>query len=144
MGVLYFVQIEQDGPIKIGFTSYADPSRRVHQLQSGCPWRLRLIGHRPGTKVHEKALHELLAPYRMQREWFREAPVVVKTVREVLEPGFEWPLVTLLDRAISQAGSQTALANAIGCGQSALSLARKNGVSPALARRVNSYLEGAA
>jgi len=135
-GYVYFIQVGTDGPIKIGF-SKSDPSHRVHQLQCGCPWPLRLVGFVPGTKFNERCLHERFAQLRMEREWFR--PEI--DLGEFLSVGFTWPAPeSPVDRAILLAGSVSGLAKAIGSHHPTISAARSSGKVP---KKVRKYLASA-
>ena len=53
---IYFARAGQDGPIKIGYTG-GDPIERIADLQTGCPWRIFLIGAVGGDTGHEAWLH---------------------------------------------------------------------------------------
>jgi hypothetical protein len=70
---LYVIQMAVTGAFKVGRTSNVD--RRLRELQTGAPHRLRLLllardqGHR------ERAIHERLSRYRCRigsGEWFHE------------------------------------------------------------------------
>lgn len=65
---VYVVQIGEDGPIKIGFTTKI--KRRIAAIRAGIPSRVfvRMIG--PGTDRLEKMFHEMLEPHRLKGEWF--------------------------------------------------------------------------
>lgn len=83
---IYFIQAENDGPIKIGFTG-RDPRKRMVKIQSDCPWRVKLLGAIEGTVSQEKQIHLLLAMFKTQGEWFEPHPVVLAAVREALNCG---------------------------------------------------------
>lgn len=68
-GYIYFIAMEPDEYVKIGFTKQ-HPKLRMAALQTGCPQRLRLRGYFPGTLNDERRLHEVFAPLRAQGEWF--------------------------------------------------------------------------
>lgn len=74
----YFVQSEDGGPIKIGFTSKA-PEERLCQLQTGSPTKLRIVGLIPQDR--EKELHVKFAKHHSHGEWFRP----VKQILEFIE-----------------------------------------------------------
>ena len=74
----YFVQSEDGGPIKIGFTSKA-PEERLCQLQTGSPTKLRIVGLIPQDR--EKELHVRFAKHHSHGEWFRP----VKQILEFIE-----------------------------------------------------------
>lgn len=75
---MYIIQSHTTGAFKVGRSS--DPERRLRELQTGSPYKLKLIlvlrdeGHR------EKALHDRLSGYRSQGtyqgEWFVEPGLV--------------------------------------------------------------------
>jgi len=71
---LYIVQSFCTGAFKVGRSS--DPERRLHDLQVGSPYELRLILVLEGQGWREKKVHEALHGYRSQGlykgEWFIE------------------------------------------------------------------------
>lgn len=70
-GLVYFLQVNDDGPIKIGWTGDTEKfASRRSALQTGCPWPLQLVGTAPGTHDLERALHKRYKPLHMQGEWF--------------------------------------------------------------------------
>ena len=54
-GFIYFVQQNENGPIKIGWTRNR-VEKRVKILQNGNPDRLKIIYTMPGTIKHEKVI----------------------------------------------------------------------------------------
>ncbi|MES2902705.1 MAG: GIY-YIG nuclease family protein [Pseudomonadota bacterium] len=73
--VIYFIQSGDGGPVKIGFASnlYA----RFHQLQSGNPVGLKIIGARPGDRVMEARYHVRFQKHRLRGEWFEPCAAVI-------------------------------------------------------------------
>lgn len=67
-GHVYFVQVGDAGPIKIGFS--IDPVSRFSALQSGHSERLRLLKTLPGSIGFERELHRRFAEHRTNGEWF--------------------------------------------------------------------------
>ena len=65
---LYFIQSDFTGMIKIGRSK--DPQKRLKQLQTGNPNKLKLIAEFKGEGWKEKILHERLEKYRLEGEWF--------------------------------------------------------------------------
>ena len=65
---LYIIQSDVTGMIKIGRSK--DPQKRLKQLQTGNPSRLKLIASFKGEGWKEKILHENLKKYRLEGEWF--------------------------------------------------------------------------
>lgn len=80
---VYFIQADESGPIKIGFTA-DDPQRRLSQLQTGNPSALKLLGAIKGTTARERQFHADLAEWRLQGEWFQSHPTVLSTVEAAL------------------------------------------------------------
>lgn len=72
---LYLIQSDVTGAIKIGVSN--TPEKRLKQLQTGSPYKLKLIGVFKEKGHTEKVLHQLLQPYRQnikrqstKGEWF--------------------------------------------------------------------------
>ncbi len=68
-GRVYFIQMGDDGPIKIGLS--VNPARRRRQLQTGQPERLRVLRAMAGDKALEAFLHRRFAAHHIADEWFR-------------------------------------------------------------------------
>lgn len=83
---IYFLQAKGDGPIKIGFTTDS-PANRKRNLQTGCPWPIKLIGAIEGTESQEKQIHFLLSRWNTKGEWFEPHPIVLAAVRTAIEFG---------------------------------------------------------
>ena len=80
---VYFIQADDEGPIKIGFTA-DDPKRRLNQLQTGNPAALKLLGSISAPITREKELHAELAEWRLQGEWFKPHPTVLSAIQNAL------------------------------------------------------------
>jgi hypothetical protein len=65
---VYFLHAEGTNLVKVGWTG--DLDRRVHQLQTASPHKLRLLGVHLGDKDVERVYHKDLQPYRQRGEWF--------------------------------------------------------------------------
>ena len=65
---LYIIQSDVTGMIKIGRSK--DPQKRLKQLQTGNPNKLKLIAEFKGEGWKENYLHERLKSYRLEGEWF--------------------------------------------------------------------------
>lgn len=72
-GVVYFIQMGEDGPIKIGYCSSAHGViSRVLALQGGSPYPLYVRRVVLAIDEHsESALHAHFAKSRMRGEWFK-------------------------------------------------------------------------
>jgi len=78
--IVYFLQAEGDGRIKIGTTK--DLRRRLRVLRAGSPVRLRLIAMVRGGRDLERMLHLAFASLRRGRtEWFEPGERLVSYVR---------------------------------------------------------------
>lgn len=65
---LYVIQSDNTGMIKIGRS--INPEKRLKQLQTGNPNRLKLIASFKGLGWREKLLHERLKNWSAEGEWF--------------------------------------------------------------------------
>lgn len=73
--MIYFIQGETGGPIKIGSSS--NPWQRAADLQTGNPAKLRVLTVVPGERQDELALHARFSSLRIHGEWFEPAPALV-------------------------------------------------------------------
>lgn len=69
--MIYFVQAEDGGPIKIGFTERLRERHRNLAAEYCKP--LRVLAVTDGMRAEEKALHERFAHLRQTGEWFHPA-----------------------------------------------------------------------
>jgi hypothetical protein len=70
---LYIVQMAVTGDIKVGRSG--NVKRRMGELQTGCPHRLRLIIHLPKMGHLERTVHQTMRSHKTRHgswEWFRE------------------------------------------------------------------------
>jgi hypothetical protein len=65
---LYFIQSDVTGSIKIGRSN--NPKRRLGDLQTGNPRKIKLISVIEGKGHLEKKLHESLKDFKLRLEWF--------------------------------------------------------------------------
>lgn len=72
---IYFIQVGNDGPIKIGFTA-GNPRARLSKLQIGNPEKLKLLAAVPGSFEDEQAIHATFVALRIRGEWFRPDPIL--------------------------------------------------------------------
>lgn len=68
---VYFIQLGDNGPIKIG--SARDARKRVASIQCAHPERIRLLAITDGGHPEEGELHRRFAEYRLRGEWFTPA-----------------------------------------------------------------------
>jgi hypothetical protein len=74
---------QERGPIKIGWA--CDPDVRLAPILRSCPYPARLLIAIDGTKSDEHKLHEMLADYQLNGEWFEPAEAVVELVDQIVE-----------------------------------------------------------
>ncbi len=72
--MIYFIQQEGGGPIKIGFTRKAKLDQRLHQLQVSNPLPLQVLFAMCGCKKAEAGLHLRFDYARASGEWFHPVP----------------------------------------------------------------------
>ena len=67
---LYVIQSDITGAIKIGISN--NPKKRLQQLQTGSPYKLKLLTIVKGRGDLERSLHSFLKPYKQscKGEWF--------------------------------------------------------------------------
>lgn len=86
-GHVYFVQVGNEGPVKIGFTA-AMWSGRISEIRTsrGKPSPLLLVRSNSGLELK---LHAMLEPYHLGGEWFTPEPVL--EIIDALKVGaFDW------------------------------------------------------
>lgn len=79
--LVYFVLCDcPTGFIKIGMA--ADPEERVINMQTSCPYPLRVLATMPGGMAAEREMHERFADACVGGEWFRPVPDLLKVIAE--------------------------------------------------------------
>lgn len=68
-GMVYFIQGEAGGCIKIGYTG-GDPVKRLKDLQTGAPIKLRVIHAVKGSRTDEAWAHHYFRASHSHGEWF--------------------------------------------------------------------------
>jgi hypothetical protein len=81
---IYFIQAGDDGPVKIGLAR--DVWKRLSNLQTGVPTRLRLLGIIDGSAQKEKLLHRQFAAHRLRGEWFSFHPSMLEGTTQLPPP----------------------------------------------------------
>lgn len=72
-GTVYFIQMGEAGPTKIGFTN-RDAKTRLSQLQHATPFPLYVRKAVKGTRRAERLFHYYFRPERIRGEWFLTSP----------------------------------------------------------------------
>ncbi len=85
--VVYFAQHDDGGPIKVGFTSDVERRRGelVRSKNRRDPAPVYILGSLPGAKPLELEIHDLLAPWRIEGEWYEPTADVLRIIYAVLE-----------------------------------------------------------
>ena len=85
--MLYFIQQGSNGPIKIGVSS--DPIFRMRQLQTGNPYRLRLLGIIEDPLAPEDEWHDAFRDDRLVGEWFLPSKKLLDNINAHLGSHYE-------------------------------------------------------
>jgi len=80
-GIVYFIQAENDGPIKIGYTT--DPQTRYSTIQLCCPLTLFLLGEVAGNLEDEAVLHHRFSSSWVRGEWFEPCAELLAYISDV-------------------------------------------------------------
>jgi len=86
-GFVYFIQSGDQGPLKIGWAM--QPSKRLKELQTGNPQKLRLLSTLAGSLRDEGAWHEWFKAHRITGEWFQPCQCVFNTIFNATRSGEE-------------------------------------------------------
>ena len=81
--MIYFIQCGENGPVKIGYTD-GDVQARLAQLQTGCPYRLRLLWVYDGQDYTEQEIHYRFEGERVRGEWFHFSESLYNFINEDL------------------------------------------------------------
>jgi hypothetical protein len=80
---IYFIRAERGGPIKIGRSRA--PKARLARLQTASALPLRLLACVPASTEVEMLLHERFARERLEGEWFKASPRLLRFVGALAE-----------------------------------------------------------
>ncbi len=83
--VVYFVQGEDGGPIKIGQAE--DLAHRLMQMGTSRPDRLVALASAPGSVDDERRIHSHFAAIREKGEWFSPHSALLDLIRDVSASG---------------------------------------------------------
>ncbi len=123
---VYFIQIGEAGPVKIGWAG--NPAKRRASLQTSHYEALRIIRVSSDDRRHETWFHKRFCSSRINREWFRFQPEMMTAAPPPLPPKRPRPDIRrLVNRGIMQ--SFTEIINAW---PHPSKLAEDVGVTPAL------------
>lgn len=78
--MIYFVQADIIGYIKIGHSSQAKLAKRLVALQTGSPVLLRVLATTPGGRERKQEFHLRFGPHRLHGEWFQPCAELVRLI----------------------------------------------------------------
>lgn len=108
--MIYLVQAEAGGPIKIG--TAVDPERRLDALRGSCPIPLRMLRVLEGDITEELWLHKRFAEHRLHGEWFEPCDELVAFANS--DEGVTAPRRLIRDARISAGLSRADMARELG------------------------------
>jgi hypothetical protein len=80
-GLVYAIQVGDDGPVKIGRSD--NPAQRLRTLQTASAEPLRGLAAWPECFASEDLMHEEFAHVRIRGEWFRPVPELLEMVLDL-------------------------------------------------------------
>jgi hypothetical protein len=87
-GLVYFIESQcAERRIKIGMA--ATPEARLAELQTGCPYELRLLATMPGGLRAEAELHARFADLWLIGEWYRPSAELRALIASLLPRGVD-------------------------------------------------------
>ena len=85
----YLINVEGTSFYKVGYSKDIEGAKnRLASMQTGSPYRLRLVAQREGGREEEAAIHSALADYWVRGEWFKVTNDDTEAVK-VLEDAFD-------------------------------------------------------
>jgi DNA-binding protein Fis len=77
--MIYFIQSGNGGSIKIGYSNN-DIEGRISALQTGTPYKLKLIGVMRGELEDEKTIHSIFSEIHIAGEWYLPDDTLLKFI----------------------------------------------------------------
>lgn len=97
---VYFIQGENGGPIKIGYTDKI--ANRLKQMQTGNPDNLVLLHLTSGGKIMEEQLHNQFSEYHYRGEWYYPAKEILDYIHQLkIKAENEKPLLTIVELSLA-------------------------------------------
>jgi Meiotically up-regulated gene 113 len=85
--VIYFMQADIGGPIKIGYSATPDGvEKRRSTIQTGFPHKLIVLKTIEGGREKEKDLHARYGDLRLSGEWFEASPELARRCGGIATP----------------------------------------------------------
>lgn len=84
-GFVYFITIGEPYPthVKVGYTR-KNPFGRMRDLQTGCPFKMAMLGFAFGNQQMESELHDVFSHYRKEGEWFEFSDYISNNIDLIL------------------------------------------------------------
>lgn len=83
-GFIYFIQMGEMGPIKIGYAK--DHQKRLAGIKTASPFKINLLYATPGSLQDEQMIHRQLRKNHfdlwLKGEWYHPGKVIFKTIDE--------------------------------------------------------------
>lgn len=79
--MVYFIQVMNGGPIKVGFA--VNPEKRFKAIQGCNHEKLEIIAVIPGVHSLENKIHKDLRGYNIHGEWFRPDKEVIEYIKNI-------------------------------------------------------------
>ena len=89
--MIYFIQAGKNGPIKIGQTG-GNIKDRVAQLQTGCPYKLKLLWVYTGSDWSESEVHSKFKHEKIHGEWFHPSRMLLNFINMNMSNIVEVPI----------------------------------------------------
>lgn len=83
--MIYFLQSDHDGPIKIGY-SKRDINRRLRRIQATSPYQLSLLAITYGGLDDEAKLHKRFKKLNIHHEWFNPESELLEYIALLNKP----------------------------------------------------------
>jgi len=80
--MIYFAQVGDDGPIKIGFTTQK-VEKRINALQTSNPQKINLLATMNGTYKDERMLHKKFRIIKLKGEWFEPDKILIDYIKRL-------------------------------------------------------------
>ncbi len=84
---VYFIQMGEKGPIKIGQS--ANPELRLASLQTANPAALNLLWVYEGDEYTEQNIHGIFKKDRIRGEWFKPSEELTTFIEDYLQNDYE-------------------------------------------------------
>ena len=85
--MIYFIQCGENGPIKIGQSD--NPKERLEQLQTGSPYKLKLLWVYKGDQFTEQEIQDKFTLLHIRGEWFKPSKDIFNFIEHQLVNNYE-------------------------------------------------------